>query len=149
MIIEFQILLKKTGFLMITMIKSKCCNVMIISLATLLFLVSVEKESISVPVIPNESIVNGVVSEYSIVSSRLIGIKPEQIIYRLTINIESSDGVNDKPNLLDNKNGQDMQFYSKEKLSPEIFGKKIKALVRYTGDEKGGIFWIKNIKIIK
>ncbi len=134
---------------MITMIKSKSCNMIIVSLATLLFLVSVEKESISVPVIPNESIVNGVVSEYSIVSSRLIGIKPEQIICRLTINIEASEGINDKPNLLNNKNGQDMQFYSKEKLSPEIFGKKIKALARYTGDEKGGIFWIKNIEIIK
>lgn len=134
---------------MITTIKNKSCNVIIVSLATLLFLVSVEKESISVPVIPNESIVNGVVSEYSIVSSRLIGIKPEQTIYRLTINIDSSEGISDKPNLLNNKNGQDVQFYSKEKLSPEIFGKKIKALVRYTGDETGGIFRIKNIEIIK
>ncbi len=118
-------------------------------LMALLFFTAVKGRSISAPVIPNESVVNGTVVEYSIVSSHLIGIKPEQIIYNLTINIESAKSVNDRPNFLNNKEGQNIQFYSREKLSPELFGKKIKAVATYTGDEKGGLYWIKYIETIK
>lgn len=115
---------------------------------TLSFFFAIEGKNASVPAIHNESTIEGIVSEYAIISSRLIGIKPEQILYRLTINIESSENISDKPNLLGNKKGQDIQFYSREKLSPELFGKVIRAKVEFTGDEKGGLFWIKNINIL-
>jgi hypothetical protein len=124
-------------------------NRLIVLLVTLLILFLTEENGISVPVIPNESVVNGTVSEYSIVSSQRVGIKPEQIIYRLTVTVDFTQSVNGMPNLLDKKIGQDIQFYSREKLSPELFGEKVKALVIYRGDEKGGLFWIRNIEIIK
>jgi hypothetical protein len=131
------------------MMRNAPTNKLIVLLVTLSILFLTEEKGISVPFIPNESVVNGTVSEYSIVSSQLVGIKPEQIIYRLTIIIDFTKSVNGKPNLLDNKIGQGVYFYSKEKLSPELFGEKVNVRVIYRGDEKGGLFWIQNIETIK
>lgn len=114
-------------------------------LALLIFIIREEK-CISAPVIPNESTIEGVVSEYAVLSSRLIGMQPNQLLYRLTIYIESSKSVGDGPNFLKNKKGLDIKFYTKEKLSPELFGKRVKLKVKYQGDEKGGIFWIIGIE---
>ncbi|MBI5409123.1 MAG: hypothetical protein HZA14_07140 [Nitrospirae bacterium] len=130
------------------MIRNRFDNA-IIFLAALFILLAVEKKSFSVPVIPNESMISGMVSEYAIVSSRIIGIKPEQVIYRLTITVKAAENIQDKPNLLGGKKGQDVQFHSKEKLSPELFGKKIKATAALIGDERGGLFWIRNIELTK
>jgi hypothetical protein len=143
------ILRKRIGSLGFTMIRNTPTNKLIVPLVILSILIATEEKSISFPVIPNESVVNGTVSEYSIVSSHMIGIKPEQVIYRLTITIDFTENINGKPNFLDNKIGQDIKFYSKEKLTPELFGKKVKGLVIFRGDEKGGLFWIRNIEIIK
>jgi hypothetical protein len=40
-----------------------------------------------------------------------------------------------------------ISFLTKEKLSPELFGKKIQAKARYSGDERGGRYWIRNVEI--
>jgi hypothetical protein len=53
------------------------------------------------------------------------------------------------PNLLKGKEGQDITFYTKERLSSDIFGKEIKAEVSYMGDEHGGRWWVRNYKICK
>ncbi len=124
-------------------------KIFVLSFMLLMLTTLIREKCISAPVISNESVVSGTVSEYSIVSSHLIGIEPEQVIYRLTIKIESTENINNKPNLLVSKNGQTVQFHSKERLSSELFGKRIKAIATYIGDERGGLFWINNIEIIK
>ncbi len=116
---------------------------------TLVIFLACVRESLPVPVMPNEAVVEGVVSEYAIVSSRLAGFQPEQTLYRLTVNIESSESLDDKPNFFLDKNGQDIKFYSKEKLSPELFGKRIRAKARFAGDERGKVCWMHDIKIIE
>ncbi len=100
----------------------------------------------SVPVIANESFIEGIVSEYAILSSHLAGIEPRQVLYRLTVTIESSRGMGGGPDFLKEKKGMDVPFYSKEKISHDMYGKKIKARVAYSGDERGGIYWIHNIE---
>jgi hypothetical protein len=102
----------------------------------------------SVPVIPNESVIEGVVVEYAIVSSRLTGVKPEQTLYRLTISMTSSHPVDNEANLLVDKVGKDVLFYSREELPPELFGKKIRAKARYKGDERGGRYWIRDVESV-
>ncbi len=102
----------------------------------------------TVPVVPNESIIIGKVLEYSILNSILLDIKPEQILYRLKILILSSQDVDNKPNFTKTKVGEVLSFYSKRKLSPELFNRKVKARVFFYGDETGGKFWIKNIETI-
>lgn len=131
------------------MMKKKSSTLIIVSLLSLLFLFAVLGEVISVPAIPNESLIKGVVSEYAIVSSRLIGVKPEQVLYRLTVNIESSEKIGDNPGFLNDRNGEDIQFYSREKLPPELFNRRISARVKYKGDERSGLYWIRNIEILK
>jgi hypothetical protein len=105
-------------------------------------------KSVSVPVIQNECIVEGTVAEYAIFSSRLIGIEPDQVLYRIVITIQSTKKIDDRPNFLSGKEGQEISFLTKEKLSPELFGKKIQAKAQYSGDEKGGRYWIRNVQLL-
>jgi len=100
----------------------------------------------SVPVLPNETVVEGTVSEYAIVSSRLAGIKPEQVLYRITIYIETTKSAGGGPDFLSDKVGKDVPFYTKHKLSPELFGRKVRARVEYRGDERGGLFWVRDVE---
>jgi hypothetical protein len=102
----------------------------------------------SVPAIPNESLIQGIVSGYCIVSSHLLNISPEQVIYKITVFIESTENVKDLPNLLKAKEGQEVIFYTKERYSSDIFGKKIRAKARLKGDQRSKTYWISDIKII-
>lgn len=113
----------------------------------MLLLTFLKGVGISVPVIPNESIIEGFVSEYTILSSRLIGIQPEQVLYRVTVRIDSTEDLENRPNFIKGKEGRDVQFYTKEMVSPEVFGKRIKAKVEYRGDERSGMFWIREILV--
>ncbi len=101
----------------------------------------------SVPVLPNETIVEGTVSEYAIVSSRLAGIQPEQVLYRITIYIETTRSADNGPDFLRDKVGKDVPFYTKEKLPPQLFGRKVRARVQFRGDERGGLFWVRDIEM--
>ncbi len=103
----------------------------------------------AVPVIPNEAILRGTVMEYCLTLSTLSGISPEQVLYRVVISVEEVEDVKGYPNFLKGKEGQNLTFSTKEKISMELFGKRIKAEVEYKGDERGGRFWIKDIGIIK
>lgn len=113
-----------------------------------LFLLAMGGKSVSVPVIQNECIVEGTVAEYAIVSSRLINIEPDQVLYRLVITVQSVKKIDNQPNFLSGKEGQEISFLTKEKLSPELFGKKIQAKARYSGDERGGRYWIRNVQTL-
>ncbi|HZX48870.1 MAG TPA: hypothetical protein VFF47_06615 [Nitrospirota bacterium] len=113
-----------------------------------LFLSFNTKYCIAVPAVPNESVIEGTVQEFSIVSSNLLNIMPEQTLYRLTILIESYENADTDADYLSDKKGKTVQLYSKEKISPEIFGKRVWVKVRYAGDERGGLYWIKEISMI-
>jgi hypothetical protein len=100
----------------------------------------------AVPARPNKAILLGTVKEYSITSANLAGMRPEQVLYKLTIFVEASEEVKGLPNFIKNKEGRTVDVYSKEKLSSELFGQRIKAVVEYLGDERGGFFWIRHIE---
>lgn len=100
-----------------------------------------------VPVAPNESIVEAEVLEYSILNSLVEGIKPEQILHSLRIRILSSKPRGNKLDFLKGRIGQVVKVYSREPISPVVFGKKILCHLSYLGDEWGGRFWVGGIKI--
>ena len=102
-----------------------------------------------VPAAPNQSIVRGTVSAYCVVSARLLGIEPEQTIYKITMLVEASEAVKDSADFASGKEGQDIELLTKVKPAEELFGKRIKAVVFYRGDERGGSFWIRNLEVIK
>ena len=112
------------------------------------FLLYILVSADAVPVMPNETAVKGHVEEYCLTSSRLLGIKPEIVLYKLVISVSIVEDIKG-PNFLKGKEGQLVILYSKEELSSKYYGEKIKAIVEYKGDERGGLFWIKQIEIIK
>ena len=123
----------------------------LINLALLIMVVFFLFHSIAstVPVTSNAASITGFVSEYGIVSARHLGIQPDQAIYKITIFLESSEDISGMANLLKGKQGQELTLYTKERLSSDIFGKKIKAEVSYLGDERGGLWWIRSIKVFE
>jgi len=129
--------------------KNRLRYIALVSSLSVLFLFILVASCASVPVIPNESIVEGIVSEYAVLSARLAGGPAEQVFYRLTITVESSEKKGRGPDFLRNRTGRDVQFYSKDRLSPDLFGRKVRARVRYRGDERGGRFWILEIETLE
>ncbi len=103
----------------------------------------------AVPVIPNEGIIEGRVLGYCIISSSILDIKPDQTLYRLKILVTGSKNMEGKGNLTRDKVGKIIDVHSKEKLAENLFSQRINARVVYQGDEKGGLYWIKNINILK
>ena len=120
---------------------------LVIPIIVIFFLLNVLASA--VPVIPNKAALKGTVVEYCLISSSLVGISPDQVLLKLVIYVEEVQDVKDYPNFLRGKEGQPITFYSKAKKSSELYGKRIKALVEYKGDERGGRLWIKHIEIIK
>ena len=112
------------------------------------FLLYILVSADAVPVMPNETAVKGHVAEYCLTSSKLLGIKPERVLYKLVISVSNVEDIKG-PNFLKGKEGQLITLYSKKELSSKFYGEKIKAIVEYKGDERGGLFWIKQIEIIK
>ena len=102
----------------------------------------------AVPVIPNVALIKGIVLESREISSTLLDIQPEQTMYRLTIQIESSEEVGEMPNLLKGEQGKDIAFYTKKPLPLDILRKRIRAKVSYRGDERGGRWWVDKIEIL-
>ena len=100
----------------------------------------------SVPAIHNESIVTGKVLAYSVLSSSLVDIKPVMVLYRLQILVETSEEVKDMRSFTKDKMNKLLTVYSKQELSAALFNKVISVRVTYQGDEKGGKYWIRDIK---
>ena len=102
----------------------------------------------AVPVMPNAALIKGIVLESEGISSNLLGIQPEQTIYRLLIHVISSEDVCEMANFVKGKEGKDMAFYTKEPLPSDIVKKGIKAKVSYRGDERVGLWWIHEMEIL-
>ncbi|MCI2429053.1 hypothetical protein LM604_00145 [Candidatus Acetothermia bacterium] len=100
------------------------------------------------PIVPNASLVTAHVLKYSIWNGRLLSAQPESTLYSLVLEVLTSEPVStDLPNLI--KAGEIIEAFANEVLSPELFGKRIKAVVRLMGDERGQRFWIRDISIVE
>ncbi len=101
------------------------------------------------PEAPNDSIITARVLEYTILNSSLEGIKPEQILYSLRVLLISCQSVKKKANFSQLKIDQVIKVYSKKMLSPVLFGKTIELNLSFSEDERGGKYWIRNIRMIQ
>jgi len=102
----------------------------------------------AVPVMPNAALIKGIVLESEGISSNLLGIQPEQTIYRLLIHLVCSKDISEMRNFLKGTEGKNMVFYTKEPLPSGIVKKGIKARVSFRGDERGGLWWILEMEIL-
>ena len=101
----------------------------------------------TMPAVPNLGIVTGSVVGYCIVSSSLLDMRPAMPIYQLQVTVKTSEDIRGMPNFTRDKVGEVIQLHSKKELSPDLFGKFIRARIFYRGDETGGKFWIQKIKV--
>ena len=68
-------------------------------------------------------------------------------IYQLRILVKTSEDVEDKRSFTKDQVGKLIHLHSKKELSPDLFGKVIRARVSYRGDQKGSRFWIREIDV--
>lgn len=111
------------------------------------------------PVIPNETIITGIVSKFEKGSPYPQNKGTRQPEYnKITVLIESSEDIDGEENLLAKKKGEYITFYTKEPLSPDMpdikdmkamKGKRIKVHISYRGDERGGLWWGYNLQILQ
>ena len=104
----------------------------------------------AVPAVPNEAAAKGTVVEYCVSSRKGISAPgPGPGLYRIVVKVVTVEDRGDAPNFLKGKEGQEISFWSMGRLAPELFGKKVKAIVEYRGDERGGMFWLKHVEIMR
>lgn len=102
----------------------------------------------SAPVAPNASLITAKVLKYSIWNGGLLELPQETTLYSLVLEVLTSEQIS--PELLNLvRPGDRIEAFSREALTPELFGKKIEATVRLVGDERGQRFWIGGINIIE
>jgi len=101
----------------------------------------------NVPVAPNDSIITAKVLEYSTLISTLEGIEPKQTFYSLRVLVMSSKSIKGKANFTQSKVNQVIKVYSKDMLSPILFGKVIEANISFSRDERGGKYWVRSVKV--
>lgn len=111
------------------------------------FIIAFNTPLSAVPVIPNEMVIRGQVTECNLNATEHPDTGSGELIYKLIIVVEKVDVVRGA-NFLKNKENKPVTFFYKEKLHEEFANKKVKANVQYKGDERGGLFWIKQIEII-
>jgi len=98
-----------------------------------------------VAIIPNASLVTAQVLKFSIWDATLLKVKGPQNLYSLVLVVTASENVGEEANLI--KAGDQIEVFSRESLSPDLFGKTIQGTVRVRGDERGERYWIRDIRI--
>ncbi len=95
------------------------------------------------PVLPNATLITAKVLKHSIWNTILLHSAQPDVLYSLVLEIRVSEGVGDMANLV--SVGDRVEAFSKEALSPDLFGKTVRATIRLRGDEWGQRFWIQKI----
>ncbi len=103
----------------------------------------------AVPAVPNEAVAIGTVIECRTSPQGRSGEGPAPGLYQIVVKVEKVKDRDDLPNFLKGKTGQELTFWSFNRPDPGICGKKVKAVVEYRGDERGGRFWLKRLKIMQ
>ena len=102
-----------------------------------------------VPAAPNQSIVKGTVSAYCEISSRLLNIRPEMVIYKITVLVESSGNIEGYSDFTRGKEGREIELLTKQKPPSGLYGNKIKARVTFRGDARRSSYWIRHLEVIE
>jgi len=100
------------------------------------------------PIIPNQGVIIGRVIAYCVVSSKTLNIEPEQTMYTITVSVESTEDIQGAHSHVKNMEGRTIVFYTREKVSSEIYNKKIRANVTIRGDERSKSYWMNDYQFL-
>ena len=91
----------------------------------------------------------GTVLESSPLTGNPLGLVPEKEITRVMVRVDKSEAVKGYPNLLQDKETEEIILYSETRQPFFLPGQRIRALVEYQGDKYKRFFWIKQVEPIK
>jgi len=98
-----------------------------------------------VPVFSEVEEVKGEVVQYSVARFSEYGFKPpDKVVYVITISLKSKK----KPVFM-KKNQQFLRVFSKKPIPSWVFGKSVTLQIKFSGDERGGSYWLIKIKEVK
>ena len=126
-----------------------CRHAIVIFLLSLSMIIGCPLQSShAVSAAPNKAEIIGMVKEFSYTFSSLYGMQPDQELVRLVISIETVNSIGGYPNFLKSKAETNVTVFSKKQLPADYFKQKIRAIISYRGDERGGKWWIEKIDLI-
>lgn len=101
--------------------------------------------SFGVPALSFKESVTGEIYGLSVVKAKVLGIKPgDMVIYKLVLKVEEEE----RPRWMPEKKKY-LEVFSKKNIPMWLFGKEVTATIIYMGDERGGKYWLLNIKEVE
>jgi len=98
------------------------------------------------PAAPNASLVTAEVLQLEMVDSTTLKISPPQSLTRLRLRILSIRDVGEELNVLRGQEGRVLEVISKGALDSTLLGRAISGIVTYRADERGGLYWIRDVR---
>jgi hypothetical protein len=100
------------------------------------------KTATPVPAFSMEEEVEGTVVAITVMRAEVVGVKPSgMVLYRLTVKPRN------KPARMGSR--KYLRVYSKRPIPFWVFGRRVELVIRYSGDEWGGNYWLKKIKEVE
>ena len=97
-----------------------------------------------VPALSFEETITGEVSGYAVFKAKLLGMKPENmVLYKVVLSIGSERPKRIPPHR------RYVEVLSKRSVPMWYFGRRIKAVIIYVGDERGGYYWLRRIEEVE
>jgi hypothetical protein len=126
-------------------LKTHEINILIVLLAFMVLTV----EARAVSALRNRAIAKGTVVEYCISSEKGSHGEKSVPLYKIVVKIEAVEAIKGYADFLEGREGEEIEFWSRSKLDPDLFGRKVKAHVEYRGDERGGRFFVQTLETVK
>ena len=102
----------------------------------------------SAPSIENESRVTAEVLHVESVHSSQLNIAPPQFFTRVRLRLLTVGDTSGTPSFLTGRDGTILDAYTREQVNADLIGKKIECTLRYRGDERGGLYWLYEIRAL-
>jgi hypothetical protein len=98
------------------------------------------------PSMENEGRITAEILEVESVHSSQLNIAPPQFLTRVRLRLLAGSDTSGAPTPLTGGEGALLEAYTREQVDPNLIGKRIQCTLRYRGDERGGLYWVYEIR---
>jgi hypothetical protein len=98
------------------------------------------------PAVENENSVTAEVLAVEAVHSAELNILPPQVFLRVRLRLLTVDTPPGMSNFLVSPENASLDAYTREQITPDLVGTTIRCRLRYRGDERGGLYWMHDLR---
>jgi hypothetical protein len=98
--------------------------------------------------VQNESLVTAELLHIESVHSSQLNIAPPQFFTRVLLRLLTVGDTPGTPSFLTGRDRTVLNAYTREQVNADLVGKKIECKLRYRGDERGGLYWMYEIRAL-